>query len=69
MKSLKYAIILLALTACGGATESQQEKPLTQEEEAEIVETITTDLDEAQEALKKETDESLEEIDSLLENF
>lgn len=55
--------------ACGGSATTEKEEVLSQEEETEIVETLNAELDEAQEALKEETEESLNEIDSLLENF
>lgn len=69
MKKLLFIPAVLFLGACGGSTSSNQEAEVSAEEEAEIVETITADLDEAQEALKSETEESLSEIDSLLEDF
>lgn len=71
MKKLLFIPVLLFLSACGGSGSSgeSQEEAITEKEEAEIVETISADLDEAQETLKNETEESLTEIDSLLENF
>lgn len=68
-KIISMLSIILFLAACSGNSESKQEEVVTAEQEAEIVGAITDELDEAQQELKKQTEESLQEVDSLLENF
>ena len=68
MRTIMLLSITLSLSACGG-TSSEQTKGISTDEETEIVETITSDLETAKEELKIETKESLDEIDSLLQNI
>lgn len=68
MKELLTILAVLLISACGSSG-GNQEEAISEQEEAKIVESITSDLNEAQETLKKETEEGLSEIDSLLENF
>ncbi|MFK7952207.1 MAG: hypothetical protein AB8B73_05130 [Ekhidna sp.] len=67
MKKLLFIPAFILFSACGGSSESKEQ--ISEEEETEIVKAINSDLEEAQEELKIETEESLTEIDSLLENF
>ena len=69
MKKIFFVSALFYLSACGASSDANQTEEITEQQESEIVDAITTDLTEAQEELKKETEESLTEIDSLLENF
>jgi surfactin synthase thioesterase subunit len=62
------ASIAIAMIACSGPSEKQEET-ISAEQEAEIVEKITSDLNQAQEELKTQTEEGINEIDSLLSDF
>lgn len=66
-KILFLAIMVFGMIACGGNTEKQTEEA-SAEQEAEAVEGITSDLDAAQQELQFETEEGLNEIDSLLQS-
>jgi hypothetical protein len=59
--------ISLLLTACGGSSEkSSESEVLTPEEEAAIVDSVSTTVDQAKEQLKNTTEKNVKEIDSLL---
>ena len=60
-------LFALFMAACGGGTEQKAEE-VSSEQETEIVDAINSDLEEAQQELETETEESLNEIDSLLQN-
>ncbi|MFT4736385.1 MAG: hypothetical protein ACJAZM_001284 [Cyclobacteriaceae bacterium] len=55
---------LLALSACGGGNKTTSE--MTAEEEAVVLDSITTVIDNVKSEVKTETDQAIEEINELL---
>ncbi len=66
---LKLLIIvtILALYSCGGGQQAASETPA--EQEAIVLDSISTAVDEAKTELKTATDETVEEIDELLKDI
>lgn len=62
-----FAVALLA--ACGKKAEEQKPQEMTVEQEQAVADSVVSELGAAQEQLQTETQQSAEEIDSLLENF
>ncbi|WP_420318288.1 hypothetical protein [Ekhidna sp.] len=65
-KLIFIGVLVCLISACGGAIEKQNQDA---DQETEAVEAITSDLEASKKELKSITDESLYEIDSLLENI
>ena len=71
-KYLLIAIMACILCSCGTTGKEQSneaESTLSPSEEAAVVEEITNEIDEQMKDVQKVTEESLQEIDSLLENI
>lgn len=68
-KVLILGSIMLFMMSCGSGTSGGATEEVTMEEESEIVDAISSDLEQAQEELQSQTSESLNEIDSLLQNL
>lgn len=66
-KYLLITFISFGLIACGGSSD-ESEQDSVQAQEAEVVEGINSDIENAQEELATEVEENLSEIDSLLQN-
>lgn len=73
----KSTIALIAsvfMMSCGGAETKQQEQPtdkmeVTTNEEAEVAGEISTEVQSDIEDIQQSTEDNLQEVDSLLENF
>lgn len=68
----KLVIMLFAFTllgGCGGSPSSSNEGALSEEAELQAADSIVTELQKTQEDISSTTSETLEEVDSLLENF
>ncbi|MEP0986890.1 hypothetical protein [Ekhidna sp.] len=63
-KQFVIVLIMMFLLSCSGGSEKKSDEVV----EEEMVETISSNLDQSQKELSTETEESLNEIDSLLQN-
>ena len=73
MKNLITIFVLgLFLVACGGKTAESTEgesQELTPEQESELANELSAEIESDAAEIKEATEENLQEVDSLLENF
>ena len=68
-KALTIICCVIFLSACGGKQQEAATNELTMEQEQAVADSLSSTIDQSREELATQTEEDLQEIDSLLENF
>lgn len=66
-KAILPLFFAITLGACSGGSSNEGSEEVSAQQESEIVDSINSELESAQKELESETEETLNEIDSLLQ--